>query len=169
MTQQSFTCDRQHCSFLAVLPLRRKCTSIVFYTMPPTNQCYIFTALSSAVFGFALCYVAFTTVLLYWGGFAACQSAKRPYFASVVSKGSQPSKRLNVSKADSVHQKLHPRCRDCTNPCSCTVLTIKTTQTLLVIKQRNTCISFSKNKKDSRESHIIHSINYTLDRTWKYI
>lgn len=98
--------------------------------------------------------------------------AKRPYFASVVSKGSQPSKRPSTfSKADSVNQKLHPGCRDCTNPCSCTVLTIKTTfKTLLVIKKRNTCISSSKNKKDSRESHIIiHSINYIVDRTWKYI
>ncbi len=104
-------------------------------------------------------------------GFAVFQSAKRPYFASVVSKGFQPSERSYVSKADSVRQKLHPGCRDCTNPCSCTVLTIKTTfKTLLVIKKRNTCISFSKNKKDSRESHIIiHSINYIVDRTWKYI
>lgn len=133
---------------------------------------YFHSALiSSVLISPVLCCLYHRSVVLgrFRRGFKAPKKKGR-IFASVVSKGSQPSKRPYISKADSVRQKLHPGCRDCTNPCSCTVLTIKTTfKTLLVIK-RNTCISFPRNKKDSRESHIIiHSINYIVDRTWKYI
>lgn len=50
---------------------------------------------------------------------------KAIFFASVVSKEPQPSKRpLHFQGWQLFRQKLHPGCRDCTNPCSCTVLTI---------------------------------------------
>lgn len=87
------------------------------------------------------------------------QSAKRPYFASVVSKGSQPSKRSYISKADSVHQKLHPGCRDCINPCSCTVLTIKTTfKTLLVIKKETLISLFLRIKKIAENPTLLSTV-----------
>lgn len=87
------------------------------------------------------------------------QSAKRPYFASVVSKGSQPSKRPYISKADSVRQKLHPGCRDCTNPCSCTVLTIKTTfKTLLVIKKETLVSLFLRIKKIAENPTLLSTV-----------
>lgn len=129
----SLPCDHHLCAFPALLPLVRKCTSVLFSqhtanepVLSSDQQCLDFLG------------VVFTTVLLYWGGFVVFKRAKRPYFASVVSKGSQPSKRpSSFPKAHSVNQKLHPGCRDCTNPCSCTVLTIKTTfKTLLVIKKK---------------------------------
>lgn len=53
------------------------------------------------------------------------QKKKAIFFASVVSKEPQPSKRpLHFQGWQLFRQKLHPGCRDCTNPCSCTVLTI---------------------------------------------
>lgn len=87
------------------------------------------------------------------------QSTKRPYFTSVVSKGSQPSERPDVSEADSVHQKLHPGCHDCTNPCSCTVLTIKTTfKTLLVIKKERLESLFLRIKKIAENPTLLSTV-----------
>lgn len=97
---------------------------------------------------------------------------KRPYFLLLwLAKNPSPLSALYISKADSFFVRSYTQ--------GAVIVQIhvhvqywpfKTTfKTLLVIK-KETLYLFSKDKKDSRESHIIiHSINYIVDRTWKYI
>lgn len=146
-------------------PLIRKCTSITFYSVSPVLYFHS-TPISSA-----RAELSFTGARLHRGG-----PSERDGWAGVggwewggilllwLAKDPSPSERPFPPDRT---EKLHPGCRDCTNGRGGTVLSVQTTKTLLDIKKT---LSFSRNKKDSRDSHmVIHSINYIVDRTWKYI
>lgn len=129
---QSLTCDHHLCSFPASLPLTRKCTSIPFFLQHATSEPALHfhsDLISSVWISPVLCCLYYCSVVP--GRVCSVSKRKRnkkkrPYFfASVVSKEPQPSKRpLHFQGWQLFRQKLHPGCRDCTNPCSCTVLTI---------------------------------------------
>ena len=172
---QSLTCDHHLCSFPASLPLTRKCTSIPFFTtchqwtsatfpQRSNQQCLDFpcAVLSLLLFCWRVCSVSKRKR----------NKKKRPYFLLLwLAKDPSPLSGLYISKADSFFVRSYTQ--------GAVIVQIhvhvqywpfKTTfKTLLVIK-KETLYLFSKDKKDSRESHIIiHSINYIVDRTWKYI
>lgn len=125
---------------------------------------YSHSALISSACIFPLCCVFSVVWLMFWcstgEGFLCFKAPKKGHiFASVVSKGSQPSKYPTSPKADSVCQKLHPGCRDCTNPCSCTVLTNKTTfKTLLVIKKETIVSLFLRIKKIAENPTLLSTV-----------
>lgn len=175
---QSLTCDHHLCSFPASLPLTRKCTSIPFFLQHATSEPALHfhsDLISSVWISPVLCCLYYCSVVP--GRVCSVSKRKRnkkkrPYFLLLwLAKNPSPLSALYISKADSFFVRSYTQ--------GAVIVQIhvhvqywpfKTTfKTLLVIK-KETLYLFSKDKKDSRESHIIiHSINYIVDRTWKYI
>lgn len=115
-----------------------------FLNTPSLNQRHISS--NQQCLDFPVCCVVLGRVfLLFFWFFCRVSKCEKVLFLLLwLAKDPSPAKAppppKNISKADSKFffcQKLHPGCRDCTNPCSCTVLTVKTTsKTLLVIKKK---------------------------------